>query len=381
MARQILDNCEDSNEYRDIVNENFEEVYTGLDGANTSISAINTTISNLAQNNFIINGNFDVWQRGTTISLSASAIPYLADRWYDYITNDGGVLPVMSRSRQETTTLPYSAYYSRFTTDGAGSGFGGNAGHRYVQKIENGTKLFCGDNKKITLSFFARSTIPNKKLGIVGFQNYGTGGTPSTQDMFSTPDPRIITLTTDWIKYTTTFTTTTLSGKTFGSDNNNYVYIGLINMWGSTWSTTYLDGSTETYRGAGIIDITQVKLEISDTATPFIPRSYGEELLLCKRYYQILGTFLGFPYNTAILLVRSATFPVEMRITPHTITFSSQPNLTGTYGYLDRYGTGNVDVTGSTVQMYSHSLCTITKTGAFVVSAFYTGSAILEADF
>ena len=32
--------------------------------------------------------------------------------------------------------------------------------------------------------------------------------------------------------------------------------------------------------------ITQVKLELGDTATTYQPRSYGEELALCQRYYQ-----------------------------------------------------------------------------------------------
>lgn len=40
-----------------------------------------------------------------------------------------------------------------------------------------------------------------------------------------------------------------------------------------------------------------VKLELGKIATPFIPRSYGEELNLCKRYYEYIGedvTIYGF---------------------------------------------------------------------------------------
>ena len=33
-----------------------------------------------------------------------------------------------------------------------------------------------------------------------------------------------------------------------------------------------------------------VKLELGECATPFVPRSYGEELLLSQRYYQIHST-------------------------------------------------------------------------------------------
>jgi hypothetical protein len=44
---------------------------------------------------------------------------------------------------------------------------------------------------------------------------------------------------------------------------------------------------------ANFFKIFQVKLEVGDTATAFTPRPFGEELALCKRYYQ-----KTFPYAT-----------------------------------------------------------------------------------
>jgi hypothetical protein len=59
-----------------------------------------------------------------------------------------------------------------------------------------------------------------------------------------------------------------------------------------------------------------VKLEIGEEATPFVPRSYGEELLACMRYYQNTETVFCPGYIT----VGGASFtympPVPMRSVP-----------------------------------------------------------------
>lgn len=58
------------------------------------------------------------------------------------------------------------------------------------------------------------------------------------------------------------------------------------------------------------------KLELGEEATPFVPRSYGEELLACMRYYQKTGTVFCPGYIT----VGGASFtympPAPMRSVP-----------------------------------------------------------------
>lgn len=58
------------------------------------------------------------------------------------------------------------------------------------------------------------------------------------------------------------------------------------------------------------------KLEMGEEATPFVPKSYGEELLACMRYYQNTGTVFCPGYIT----VEGASFtympPVPMRSVP-----------------------------------------------------------------
>ncbi len=232
----------------------------------------------------IINGNFDVWQRGTSLTLSSSSLQFLADRWYDYHNPDGGTLPTLIRSRQTLTSgeLPNSFYFTRLNTNGAGSGFGNNARGAYFQKIEHGTRYLCGEGKKVTVSFYARSSISGKKLGVFLLQEYGTGGSPSSQETINGTN---WTLTSSWTKYTHTFETNILSGKTFGTDNNDFLVLGFQYMWGSNYASRVGATGAETYVGAGNIDIAQVQLCAGEVALPFLPKSFEEELKACQRYY------------------------------------------------------------------------------------------------
>ena len=66
----------------------------------------------------------------------------------------------------------------------------------------------------------------------------------------------------------------------------------------------------------------ETKLEVGSVATPFIARSYGEELVLCQRYYQQFGegvgagnAVAGAGYNNRIA-ISSSILPVRMRANP-----------------------------------------------------------------
>ena len=64
--------------------------------------------------------------------------------------------------------------------------------------------------------------------------------------------------------------------------------------------------------------IWDVKLEVGSVATPFIARSYGEELLLCQRYYQVIGSstvFAGRGGSTTVMAASVIPF-VALRASP-----------------------------------------------------------------
>jgi hypothetical protein len=277
----------------------------------------------------IINGNFDVWQRGTSGATPDFVITFMADRWSDYPFRDGGTLPTLTRSRQLLTSgdIPNAFYYSRLATDGAGTSLGNNSQNRYSQTIEHGTRLLCGNGKKVTLSFWARSSIANKKIQPVIIQNYGSGGSPSSAE-FIVSD--LTTLTSTWTKYTYTFTTNTLVGKTFGTDNDDLLQVAIYYQWGSTRATSVGLTGTETYVGAGNIDIAQVQLNAGEVALPFQPKSYGEELRACQRYFHRhnavsnYGSFTNGFHRSTTESRCVYRYPVEMRANP---TITTNGNL------------------------------------------------------
>ena len=80
----------------------------------------------------------------------------------------------------------------------------------------------------------------------------------------------------------------------------------------STWYTT----------NDATLEFTGLQLEVGPQATAFEHRSFGEELKLCKRYYQTAGTYLmnirgsdSIAYSNASLQA-THILPEPMRATP-----------------------------------------------------------------
>ena len=76
-------------------------------------------------------------------------------------------------------------------------------------------------------------------------------------------------------------------------DANNFYKDGPISIISKTftidqiYSDGYIEFGIQIKSNAGdSIELEWAKLEIGDHLTPFVPRPYGEELALCKRYYQ-----------------------------------------------------------------------------------------------
>ena len=291
----------------------------------------------------ILNGNFDVHQRfnGSAKTIPVGVSTYELDRWHDYTAADGGTLPTLLRSRNLLTfgDIPNSFAFTRLNVNGAGTSLGVNSIHYFRQDIEFGTRYLCGAGKKLTLSFWAKSDITNKKLGLYGVQNYGTGGSPTSPEVINATN---WTLTSNWTKYTYTFTTNTLSGKTFGTNYDDTFDIAFSFMWGSNFG--YLVGSTgvaQTFVGSGNIDIAQVQVCAGEVALPFVPQTYAQESANCRRYCRVFGTgtvgdFIGACYwNTTASALVTVPFDVPMRKEPilesATNTWESHTGVAATF--------------------------------------------------
>lgn len=241
----------------------------------------------------LINGNFDYVQRYaylTPVNVTAVAQAYYFDRWKVLYALDGGTPPAswtIEQKVRDTGVLNQSAHYCRINVNGAGSGFGTNSGFYLDNNIEHGTKYLAqvSSTQYVTASIWARSTIAGKRIGIALFQNYGTGGSPTTSEPIKGD---VFTLTSTWTKYTVRIPLNQLGGKSFGTTLNDRIEFCVWYQWGATFGNTYLKTgvTAESWGGAGTIDITQAQLNVGSIYLPFNPIPQHRELLDCQRYYE-----------------------------------------------------------------------------------------------
>ena len=305
--------------------------------------------------NLIINGGFDLWQRGTSL---AGANTFLADRWFNTTTE--------TQSRQTFTVgqtdVPHNpTYYHR------GTG-GSTEWYERRQTIEN-VAITAG--REVTLSYWMKgsSAFTNAPYST---QNFGSGGSSDVATALSTAS-----ITTSWARYTHTFTPPSISGKTVNASN----YLKLSVLRANVNNIT--------------VEMANVQLEFGSVATDFEQRSYGEELALCQRYYEKSYAQGVAPGNasragsvgsggtqgqTATGEIAGGTiqFSVEKRVTP-TITFYDSA---GTSGKGERLNAGIAWFTNSTmaIPLYSAKyIVFVSTTGNAATGAFahYTADAEL----
>lgn len=330
--------------------ENSDNVVAGQNAKATDYNNLRADVIGLPwdfSRQALINGSFDIWQRLTT-KTGPSNGEFVADRWKVLNSPDGGTLPTLTHSQQaHTPGDEYNSYYLyRIATNGAGSGYGANAEYGLEQRIERGTRYLCGNGKKVTVTIRAKSNIAGKKMGVYLKQNYGQGGTPTSEE---TINGASFTLTSSWASYTATITTNTLVGKTFGTDLYNVDYLSLVLsfLWGSTAKSKVGAAAAETFVGSGNIEIAYIVLNVGDEAMTFRPQSHQAELLACRRYYQ-KSYNLGTDPGTAIAgghYFLPGVAPSGGGYIGSTIYFQPPMRTAPTFNVYDKAGSLNV-VTG-----------------------------------
>ena len=220
--------------------------------------------------NAIINGDFDIWQRGT----SQTAAGYgSADRWTVGLVGSGVTFNQQTFTLGQTAVPDNPVYYSKASV-GSIAGAGNYA--LIEQRIE-GVQTFAGTTA--TLSFWAKADTA-KNMAVEFVQNFGTGGSPSTQ--VTGINVTTIALTTAWTKYFFNVTVPSITGKTLGSGGNDYLNLIFWLEAGSTYNAR----TNSLGQQGGVFEISHVQLEAGEIASPFEYRSVGQELALCQRYYE-----------------------------------------------------------------------------------------------
>ena len=217
--------------------------------------------------NAIINGDFRIWQRGTSLTLSSGDRTFLADRWsteYD----GSGATRVLSQQSFTLGSPPVSgyetAYFHRFNQSVAGS----SGTYNLLQQRIEDVRTFAGQT--VTVTFWAKAASAFTMPSLTWQQNFGTGGSPSSGP--STNIATNIAITTSWTKYTYTVVVPSISGYTIGTTTPGFLGLRFFLPLNSTFT----------------FDLWGVQLEQNFQPTPFEQRPIGVELALCQRYYYVV---------------------------------------------------------------------------------------------
>ena len=249
-----------------------------LDGAGGNTATINGVPLRpgvLDPENRIINGAFDFWQRGT----SFTTLVYGADRWIN--TLDGGTVTMSRQSFTLGDTLGSNSptYFLRQTV--SGQSLASHAAN-VVQRIE-GVRSYAGQT--ITLLGWARRSSGSGNMAVDGFQFFGTGGSPSGVVSLT---PQTVTLTGSWAPFAVTLSVPSITGKTLGTDGNDFLAIRFWTSAGSDFNANTNSLGLQTI-GVDLWGI-HIKLGTHTTAATALYKQpeLGPELARCQRYYEIL---------------------------------------------------------------------------------------------
>ncbi|UQS15554.1 carbohydrate-binding protein CenC [Pseudomonas sp. HS6] len=206
--------------------------------------------------NVLINGGFDIWQRGPT-NLGPNIGGYVADRFRcDWNGSAGVAISQQGFAPGQTEVADEPQFFLRWqqTQVGAGATI-----HRISQAIES-VRTLAG--KTATVTFWARSDAA-RQLRVSVTQNFGTAGSESVE---KTVD--VFQLGTSWKKYSASFRLPGIAGKMLGA--NNFVRLAFdlpLNVLQT-------------------VDLAQIQMEEGPVSTPFEYRPVAEELMLCQRYFE-----------------------------------------------------------------------------------------------
>jgi hypothetical protein len=257
--------------------------------------------------NKIINGQFDVWQRGTSFT-SSSVNEYSADRFRTEGYAHSSVISRQTFTVGQTSVPGYPTYFCRVassTTVSAGQFWA------FQQRVE-APQVMSGSGT-YTLSFWVKSTTSVA----AGAFSYGIDGVQSTSPALSTT----------WQKLTTTVSIS-------NNESTGYVSIYLVYFGPSKGNIT--------------VDIANVQLEYGSQATPFEKLPYSVELSKCQRYYsQLVGN-----YSPDWIVPNSSytnyfthcwQFPQEMRTGP------TVSQISGTTVAMDQFGIGAATISSNQI--------------------------------
>ena len=332
----------------------------------------------LSNRNKIINGAMTIDQRNAGAAVTEG---FAVDRFQMVNTSDG------TFSAQQVSEAPSGFTKSAKVTATTADATLTSAQNLHLRQAVEGFNVAdlgwgTAAAQAITISFWVRSSL----TGTFGGSLRNNSSTRAYAFTYS------ISAANTW-----EYKTVTIAGDTSGTwETTNAV--GILVSWGlgagpdrsgtaGVWTGDIYVSATGAVSLIGTLNatwqITGVQLEAGDTATPFEHRSYGQELALCQRYYEISGTFGGVVTGRATAggagnastrafgFVGNA-FKVTKRAIP---TISIQSSQSGTSGQISGYSSGTEytvnSISGTNVNRVHNYLQTTTSMSSFEPQEYY----------
>ena len=299
--------------------------------------------------NIIINGAMQVAQRATSSTgIGGSSGYFTCDRWHMSPSGTAGRLTMTQDSsapsgfansiKLDCTTADTSIASSEFLL------FTQKIEGQDVQSFAKGTS----DAKQFSLSFYVKGNASATYVAEL-----------MDEDNSNRHANKSFSVTTDWTRVELLFpadTTGTL-------DDDNALSLSL-NIWlhaGSDFTSGSLQTTwgalSQTSRAVGISSffsstdntffITGVQLEVGSQATPFEHRSFGEELTLCQRYFQLISGGAVMPSSSTgiegsvtrqeMRAATSISVTAAMKVEDPSVTTYTQSSASATISNSDKF--------------------------------------------
>ena len=293
--------------------------------------------------NRLHNGNFAVWQRGTSVSVTAATPTYTADRWF--------VKPVNATT---VTATPSGTRKSRLNiSDGAGAGSAD-----IVQRISAEDSYYLS-GQSVTVSGIFKATSGTVTVALYK-PSSGTDNTWGTYGAARTLIGSPVTLTTN---------SSSRQSATFNAVVDTTAGLELVITFSNISS-------------ANAVYLEDVQLEAGSASTTFERRPYSVELDICQKFYERISNttatnqvmIIGSQQTSNKGIVALAPYASPKRSLPSSVSMSAGSTWGMMGAALDPAGTVNTTVTLGTITASPNGYrITATSSGSL---SFSTGGAM-----
>ena len=238
--------------------------------------------------NIIINGAMQVAQRGT----SSTSNGFLLDRFNIQNVSDGAFSATQDSSAP--TGFENSLKIEVTTAD---TSLSATQNLRCEYRVEGKDMFYLewgtSNAKTITLSFYVKSSLTGTFSGAINNSDFNRAY-PFTYTISSANTWEYKTVKIDGDTTGTWLVTNGIGMNICWSLGAGSSRVGTADAWAAV-NVQGVSGQVELIGTVNATwQLTGIQLEVGEQATPFEHRSYGEELALCQRYFQIIPKYTFF---------------------------------------------------------------------------------------